>query len=113
MKVEPHIPVDLKQESILCEAHQVVVPDGPATPLSNLNKSSSPFMQFLETLDPNKCFVVAFTDLENKQTRDVFYTAQRVARDAGIHVQGTVAPYDEQLASWERYRNMRRLEEDT
>lgn len=113
MKVEPHIPVDLKQESILCEPHQVVTPDGSTTPVGDLEKGSSPFVRFLKTLDPNKCFVVAFADIENKQARDMFYAAQRAARNVGIHMQGTVAPYDEQLASWDRYKTVRRLEDKT
>ncbi len=111
MNIEPHVPVDLRQESVLCQPHQVVLYNGAATARGDLANPSSPFLGFLKTLDPNKCFIVAFMDIENKQATDLFYEAQRVARDVGIHMQGTVAPYPQQLAQWESYRKVRRLEQ--
>ncbi len=113
MKVEPHVPVDLRQESVLCEAHQVVLYDGSASPESGLDEPTGGFMKFLKTLDPNKSFILAFMDIENSQAKEVFYQAQRIARKIGIHMQGTVAPYEEQLAGWENCRKVRQMEKRT
>jgi len=113
MKVEPHVPVDLRQESVLCEARQVVLYDGSASPENALEEPTGEFMKFLKTLDPNKTFILAFMDIEDSQAKGVFYKAQQVAHKIGVHMQGTVAPYEQQLAGWENCKKVRQMERHT
>jgi hypothetical protein len=116
MKVEPNIAVGMRQEVILCEPGQVVLHNGTTIAQSKLGDAGGAFIRFLKTLDPNKSFILGLVDIENAAGKAVFYRAKEVARQNGIHMQGDVSPYSEQLALWQHYKQMqsfRSVKEDS
>jgi hypothetical protein len=109
MKIEPHIPVDLRQESFFCDGDNVLTYDGASTPESELENSRSPFMKFLKGLDPNKTFIVGYLDIENSRAKSLYYKARKVALNSGIHMQSDVLPFEEQLQRWQTYKKMKSM----
>ncbi|HOQ05110.1 MAG TPA: hypothetical protein PKY88_07860 [Anaerohalosphaeraceae bacterium] len=106
MKIEPNLAIEMRQEVVLCEGTQVILLDGTKIPKEQLGGIRCGFVRFLKTLDPNKSFILGLVDIENAQAKVVFFTARQIARQNGIHMQGDVSPYSEQLALWEQYKQM-------
>ena len=105
MKVDPNQPVDFRQEAVLCERGGVVLHDGASTPASEVEEEESAFKRFCRSLDPNKCFIVAF--IPDDADRHVFFAARESARSMGLHMQATVDTPERLRALWETYKTMK------
>src|SRR2546423_1070286 len=105
MKVDPNQPVDFRQEAVLCERGGVVLHDGTSTPASEVEDEESAFKRFCRSLDPNKCFIVAF--IPDDADRHVFFAAREAARGLGLHMQATVDTPERLRALWETYKTMK------
>lgn len=105
MKIDPNQPVDFRQEAVLCERGDVVLHDGARTPAAQAGEEAGAFKRFCRTLDPNKCFVVAF--IPDDADRHVFFAAREAANEVGLHMQATVDTPERLRALWENYRTMK------
>ena len=107
MIVEPNSPIDYVQEYILCEEGAVQTVDGRITPLDDIDRDGSGFKELCKGMDPNKGFIIALVPKD--EDRPVFFRAREVARDIGLHMQGTLERPDTQRVQWETYLQMRRV----
>lgn len=105
MRIDPNQPVDYHQECVCCEGGKILLFDGTSTEISELGLTESAFGEFCRSLDPNKCFIVAF--IPNDADREVFFRAREVARDVGIHMQATIDTAERHRALWENYKTMK------
>lgn len=106
MQVDPNQPLNYRQECILCEDGKVILHDGSSTSLAELEHETSAFKQFCHSLDPNKCFIVAF--IPNDADKNVFFRAREVAGEIGLHMQAPVDFPEKHRSQWEMYTKMKR-----
>ena len=101
MKVEPNLAVGMHEEYVLCEAHSICTYDGKHTSAAAISDPGSALMQFFNSLDPNKAFVVAL--IPDDANRELFFTARDVAQSCGLHMQATVERPEQYVNIWQNY----------
>ncbi|HET6978681.1 MAG TPA: hypothetical protein VFI24_20285 [Pyrinomonadaceae bacterium] len=105
MKIEPNHTVDFRQECVLCEEGKVFLFDNSNTGIADLSAEDSSFRKFCQSLDPNRCFILAL--IPNDNDKEVFFEARQVADEVGLHIQATVDTPERHRALWENYKNMK------
>jgi hypothetical protein len=106
MKIEPNHTVDFRQECVLCEEGKVFLFDDSNTGIADLGAEDSSFRKFCQSLDPNRCFILAL--IPNDDDKEVFFKARRVADEVGLYVQATVDTPESHRALWESYKHMKK-----
>lgn len=102
MKIDPNEIIGREVEYVLCQSGQILLYDDSATTARDLVKEGNAFKSFCQSLDPNRCFIIALV-LDHVDD-ELFFAAREVAREVGIHMQSSIEKRDIALSQWEWYK---------
>ncbi len=108
MKIDPNQTIESHPEYVLCEKGCVVLASEQTTQHAALAQPGSAFTTFCESLDPNRCFIIAL--IPDDADRDVFFTAREIAQDIGVHMQAIVEKPEIQRRRWAAYLQAKQMD---